>query len=309
MFDSVLSGLQHTVAEWHARGLRMGSRFKRHYQALFRCAQFMGMLLVLTFFFYDGPLRPPELISSALATDKPPQPTTNLLALPPVETPVFLSKGEPLPWRQSLLDNDSIHLETLDKPLTLQQTTMASGVEAFEYAAYLYGQMAHEVKNGELAAHFKTLKGKTQALGNAIRQTSMLRFDGPPSEDMAHLRVRETLLSYLHSLNNGALITARYNQQGGLLEEHRTLPSPGRALTSYLNSVQQLLKHPAASQYPDTMRLVSAESVLLSQLSQNMTLHWESTLYCPQRCENMATLTRVYAQQALPSDTLVSASL
>jgi hypothetical protein len=286
----------------------MGSRFKRHCQALLSATRFMGMILVLTFFFYDGPLRPPELISSALATDSTPKPKANLLTLPPVETPIFLSEGEPLPWRQSLLDN-AIHLETLDKPLKLQQTTLASGAEAFEYAAYLYGQMAHEVKNGELAAHFKTLKSKAQALGNAIRQSSMLRFDGPPSEDMAHLQVRATLLSYLHSLNKGTQITARYNQHGDLVEELRTPPAPGQALSSYLSSLQQLLNHPAASQYPDTMRLVSQESVLLSQLSQNMTLHWESTLYCPQRCENKATLTRIYAQQALPGDTLISASL
>ncbi|WP_373532634.1 hypothetical protein [Vampirovibrio sp.] len=290
----------------------MRSRFKRHVQALLTSAGFVGMALVLTFFFYDGPLHPPEVISSALATDNTPRMIkANPLAIifAPAKPPVLLSGGEPLLWRQRLLDNASIHLETLDKPLTLQQTTLASGAEAFDYAAYLYGQLADEVKSSELTAQFKTLKDKTQALGNTIRQASALRFDGAPTEDMAHLRVRATLMSYLQNLNNGAFITARYNQQGGLLEENRTPASSGQALTSYLSSVQQLLNHPAASQYPDTMRLVRAETALLSQLSQNMTLHWESTLYCPNRCEDVATSTRIYAQQALPADTLVSARL
>lgn len=288
----------------------MRARIKRHCHALLTSVEFVGMALVLTFFFYDGPLRPPELISSALATDNAVKVKVfQTETKPSLEAPVFLSEGKPLGWRHRSLDNAVIKLNTLEKPLTLAQTTEKSGVEAFEYASYLYGQMAQEIKDGELATQFKTLKLKTEAMGQAVRQASALRFDGPPGEDMAHLQVRSALLSYLGRLNDGALITARYNQKGILLEENRAKSVPGQALTSYLNSVDQLLSHPAARQYPDTMRLVSQESELLAQLAQNMTLRWENTLYCPSRCEDVAILTRIYARQMLPDHTLISASL
>lgn len=288
----------------------MRSRVKLRCDALLTASGWMGMLLMLTFFFYDGPIRLPGLMPSALATVQPESETLEPddASLPETEAPVFNLAHQP-EWTTVSLDQASVRLRVLKTPLKLADTTRKSGSEAFAYASYLYEQMAKEVPHHELAVALKKLSMEAQAMGQALRQASEIRFDGPPAEDMSHLQAHSAIFRHLRMLNNGALITARYNQQGDLLEMERSEAAPGLALSAYMAQVERMLQHPAAAAYPETMRIVSQESELLKQIAGKLTLRWESTLYCPGDCEGVATFMRIYARQTLPEQTLVSAHI
>lgn len=288
----------------------MRSRVKLRCDALLTASGLMGMLLMLTFFFYDGPIKAPGLMPSAMATAQPesetiePENTTQ----PNTVAPVFNLAHQP-EWTTVSLDQASVNLRVLKTPLKLADTTKKSGSEAFAYASYLYEQMAKEVTHHELAVALKKLSVEAQAMGQALRQASEIRFDGPPAEDMSHLQAHSAIFRNLSLLNSGALITASYNQQGKLLDVERSEAAPGLALSTYMRQVERMLQHPAAGAYPETMRIVSQESELLEQIAGKLTLRWESTLYCPGECEGVATFMRIYARQTLPEQTLVSAHI
>lgn len=285
------------------------SRAKLRFNALLTASGLSGLILVLTFFFYDGPIKAPAILPTAMATEDPIE-VMLTASLPSHDNrlPIFATHSQP-EWAQVSLDQDMVKLKVLKTPLTLAQTTQKAGSEAFDYAAYLYSQMAQEIQNTELSSHLKRLSVEAQALGQSLRQASKIRFDGPPSNDMGHLQIRTAILNHLNVLNQGALITARYNQQGALLNEEQSIFSPGKGFTNYLTTLNQIKSHPAASQYPETLALISQESELLGQLSKNLTLRWESTMQCPNHCQDIATFMRIYLRQGLPEQTLVSARL
>lgn len=290
------------------------ARAKLHFKAFLSASGLALFLLVLTFFFYDGPLHPPAMIPSAMATDDPvSQALESLLASHPKQeapiSPVAGLKPE-LEWSQIGLDQNLVKLKVLKTPATLAETTQKTGSEAFEYAAYLYSQMAQEIKDSELSAHLKRLSVEAQALGSALRQASQIRFDGPPSEDMNHLKARLAIINRLQPLSRSPLlITARYDQQGALLNEEQGHFMAGQGLTNYLNTVQQIQSLPAANQYPETLSLISMESELLSEIAQSITLRWESTMQCPSHCDDIATFMRIYLRQSLPEQTLITARI
>ncbi len=288
----------------------MRSRLKLHCKALFTAAGFSGMALALTFFFYDGPLHPPEFIPSAQATDeKPLANAQSEQANSPTTENSLESLLKPTQWANQSLDGNTIHLRILQSPLTLAETSQQSGLEAFDYAAALYGQMARQVSNPKLSAQLATLQLKTQAMAQSIRQAGALRFEGRPTEDMAHLQVRSILANYMGQLHAGSQLTARYNHHGQLLEEKQTAAKAGHALLSYQDSLQELLQNPDTTQYPETMRLIQQESAIMAQLANHLTLRWDSVHYCPEECQPVSTEMRIYMQQTLPADTLASAAL
>lgn len=285
------------------------SRVKLRFNALLTASGLSGFILVLTFFFYDGPIKAPAIMPTAMATeDSIKTMLTAASSTPENRPPVFATHSQP-EWAQISLDQDLVKLKVLKAPLTLAQTTQKAGSEAFDYAAYLYSQMAQEIQDTELSTHLKRLSIEAQALGQSLRQASQIRFDGPPSNDMGHLQIRTAILDHLNVLNQGALITARYNQQGTLLNEEQGSFSAGKGFTNYLATLNQIKTHPAAQQYPETLALITQESELLGQLSKNLTLRWESTMECPHHCQDIATFMRIYLRQGLPEQTLVSARL
>lgn len=288
----------------------MRSRLKLHCKALFTAAGFSGMVLALTFFFYDGPLHPPELIATAQATDEKPVVAQQPKAANPQETNPGLEEFlKPAHWISQSIDGETIHLRVLKSPLTLADTTHHSGLEAFDYAAALYGQMARQVPHPKLSAQLAALQLKTQAMAQSIRQAGALRFEGRPTEDMAHLQVRSILANYMDHLHADSQQTTRYNHQGQLLEEKQTAARTGQALLSYQGSLKALLQNSEAAQYPETMRLIQQESAILAKLANHLTLQWDSVHYCPKECQPVSTEMRIYMRQTLPPDTLASAAL
>lgn len=285
------------------------SRVKLHYNALLTASGLAGFLMVLTFFFYDGPLRPPVLMSTAMATEDPFEESFFPSATDENAHLSFAGLNGQAEWVQVGLDRNRVRLNVLKAPLTLAQTAQKSGSEAFDYAAYLYSQMAQEIQDSELSARLNRLSMEAQALGQSLRQASQIRFDGPPAEDMGHLQVRAAIISHLSVLNRDALLMARYNQQGVLLHQDQARFKAGEGLNHYLSTLKQIKSLPAVRQYPETLALITRESELLGQIAKNLTLRWESTMQCPSHCDDMATFMSIYLHQSLPDETLVSARI
>ncbi len=287
----------------------MRRRIHTHARALLFSLSAVGFTLLATLFFYDGPLEIPHIEASAQATEPAESVEISPLNLRAVqdENPLLdlLPASFKEHWRKVSLDNNRIHLEVLDKPLLLSHTSHQTGSEAFEYGSYLFEQMAKDVQNTDLSGKLKDLSMQAQTMGNAIRQASDFRYDGPPGEDMEHLQVRSNILFYLKGLNPEALITAQYNQDGKLINES---PAPkaaqsGEDVQAFLAKVNNVLNHPLARQYPQTMSLLRKQSDVLRNLASHVTLRWESTVYCQQSCGGMATYLRVYTRQSLPAKT------
>lgn len=294
-------------------------RSRKHLQAkalLFSLGS-VGFALAATFFFYDGPINLPHIEASAQAleptadaetlTDTQPQPA----AVNPLTG--LLPDGFKAQWTQANLDHGQIQLKMLAHPFSLSQTRHQTGSEAYQYASYLFDQMAKEMKNPELASRLQALSLQAQTMGNAVRQASDLQFSGPPTEDMTHLQVRSAILSHLSTLNPNALVTLRYNQDGKLLAEDKPKAGNmevGQDIQALLNKTKAVLNHPSAGQYPETMQLVRQESELLKSLANHLSLRWESTLYCQHSsCDAIATYIRVYTQQTLPETTLAAVTV
>lgn len=296
----------------------MRARIHFHAKALAFSLSAVSFTLITTFFFYDGPIRMPHMEATVQASEVANQeeiiPTNTLLAANPQKTASHKPPVMPLPaslqnaWKPVALDNNQIRLQMLAKPFHLSETTHQVGSEAFDYASFLFDQIANGIRDAGLSAKLQTLSLRAQTMGNALRQASSVRFDGAPSEDMQHLQVRSTILFQLQGLNPNALITAQYNQHGKLL--HESTPAKGiqsgEELKAFLSQAQEVLNHPMAKQYPRTMELIRQESALLKEVANHVTLRWESTLYCQHSCDSIATYMRVYTRQTLPAQTLAA---
>jgi hypothetical protein len=272
----------------------------------------VGFVLALTFFFYDGPIHLPRMEAVAQAVESATDAdTTTINPSDTGQQPAgLIPDGFQAQWRNLALDHGQIKLMMLSKPFNLSQTRHQTGSEAYEYASFLFEQMAQDVKSPELAARLQALSLHAQMMGNAVRQASDLQFAGSPSGDLIHLQVRAAILSQLRKLNPNALVTVRYNQHGTLLSEDAAKPgnqAVGDELQALIDKTNAVLHHPDAKQYPQAMALVSQESKLLRDLSSHLTLRWESTLYCQQHsCNDIATYIRVYTRQTLPKSTLAA---
>jgi hypothetical protein len=292
-------------------------KHRRQAQALLFSLGSVGFALIATFFFYDGPITLPRMEASAQAIEPTADAETmsNLQSEKANTTPLtgLLPDGFKAQWTQAKLDHGQVALKMLSHPFSLSQTWHQTGSEAYQYASYLFEQMAHNMKNPELAARLQALSLQAQTIGNAVHQASDLQYAGPPTEDMTHLQVRSAILSHLVTLNPNALITLRYNQNGKLLTADKpkdTNRGVGEDIQALMSKTQAVLNHPSAGQYPQTMQLVRQESELLKAMASHLTLRWESTLYCQHSsCDALATYIRVYTQQTLPETTLAAVTV
>lgn len=282
----------------------MQGRFKLQMKALLISAVAAACGFMMVFFFYDGPVRTPRFLASAEATET--EFFTTSQTQNTVDSNKLNARNIALPlgfqpeWTHTRLDN-LLPVQTLSRKFTLAQTQDRTGSEYYDYAAYLFEQMADTMPEKDLAGRLQTLSLQAQTLGNALRQAAAMQYDGPPLEDMSHLQVRSSILFYLNDLNPAALVTVRYDQHGKLIGQERTRAAhSGEALGNFLKNADAVLSDPAAAKYPEAMHLVQQERDLLEKLSKHLTLRWESTQYCKQSCDGMTTHIRVYVQQTLP---------
>ncbi|HEY9686212.1 MAG TPA: hypothetical protein V6C52_04475 [Coleofasciculaceae cyanobacterium] len=285
----------------------MQGRFKLHMKALLFSATAVGCGFMAAFFFIDGPIRTPHLVAAAEAeaietvlpaTSQPENTTTDQRSH---ARNIALPSGFRPEWKQLRLDG-RIPVEVLARKFSLAQTQDRVGSEYYDYSAFLFEQMATNMPEPELAGRLQTLSLQAQTLGDALRQAAAIRYDGAPSEDMSHLRVRSSIMFHLNDLNPAALVTAQYNQHGKLISQEKSAhaQATGEALDSFLQNAQAVLSDPAAARYPQTMSLVRTERDLLSKLAGHLTLRSESTVYCQQSCDGAASRIRIYVRQTLP---------
>lgn len=284
----------------------MQGRWLPHAKAMLFSAAVVGAGALMTFFFYDGPIRLPHMMPAAEATaeEMPPEDP----AMPAAErtfsdTPPALNlpAGFTPRWERKALDSE-IPVWLLKRKFALSQTKHQLGSEYFHYAASVFEQMADGIPDADLSARLQMLSMQVQTLGEAIGQSGDIRFDGIPSENLEHLRVRAMLESYLTDIQP-ALISASYASNGRLLKRETTPGAKtGQAVQTFSDTSQAILAHPLAKAYPDAMAIVRQESLLLKNLANNLALHWESTLYCRTSCHDTATRFRVYLGQNLPAN-------
>ncbi len=296
----------------------MRGRIQVHLKALIFSLSALCGVLFATFFFYDGPLEMPRLGALAQASTPSAEATelsddtSDVEGAPVVEPSMgILPAGFSPRWQQVSLDHNQVNLQVLQNPFNLSQTRHQAGSESFQYASYLFDQMAKEMHNPALAQQLESLSLQAQSLGNSIHQADAFQFAGRPISNMNHLQVRSSILYYLSGLTRQPVVTARYNQRGQLMSEERGQPSSqvGQNLAAFMGQVDALSRDPEAQAYPQTLHLVKQESALLKNLANHLTLRWESTLDCQQTCGTVAVYLRVYTHQTLPASTLGVASI
>lgn len=265
---------------------------------------------LLTFFFYDGPSGPrlSDLEATAQAFASEPE----LALTTPIPTPKnaadsFLPRGYQAEWIPVILDK-RVAITVLDKPFQLSQTENRVGGEYYDYTAYLYEQLAEQLPDSTLSHQLKNLSLQAQTMGHALREASSREYSGAPTQDMTHLKVRSAILFQLNRLNQNALVTVRYDQNGHVLDSSPARDAqPGDLLSAFMDNSNAILSSPNAKHYPQTMQLVRQHRDLLQKLSTHLTLRWESTVYCSGRaCGNAPTRLDIYTRQTLSEKTIAA---
>jgi hypothetical protein len=220
----------------------------------------------------------------------------------PQEAEAAMPQGFQPDWESLSLDQGRVRLKMLKYPYSIGQTEHGLGWEYFSYAANLFRQMAKEVHAPDLAEQLRTLSAQAEGLGYTLQEAGKLRYDGPPTPGMTHLKVREHLLSLVQNLNPGNTLTVDYNDKGRLLaQEQSSLPATAEdGLSAFLENSRGISRSPNARHYPQTLQLIHMQSRWLEQVAKNVTLRWDSTRYCPNQCTGLAMHVRVYVQQRLP---------
>jgi hypothetical protein len=214
-----------------------------------------------------------------------------------------LPNGFQAVWREQSLDQGKIHLKVLKHPYAIGQTEGGLGREYFGYAALTFNQIADQVTSPALADKLRTLSTQASGLGNALKEASLLGYDGPPTVGIDHLQARENLLALVKSFGAGNTLTVAYNEKGQVLERKQASTNvSGESLKAFLDNSRDILTGPGANQYPETLQLVRLQSQWLEKVATNVTLRWDSIRYCPDACTGLATHVRVYAQQRLPQE-------
>ncbi len=213
-------------------------------------------------------------------------------------------------WATLDLDKQRIQLHVLTQGYPLTDTWQQSGMEAFEYNAYLFDQMAIQVDDPLLAQHLKNLSLQSQELALHLRKATKTRFDGPPTADLNHLKVRADILEPLQELIENPQEMLDLNQNGIPFPQKypskysKTIPGPG--IQKLEATLAQMEKLPTSHKYPETMKLVRSQVNAMRVLAQQMTLQWESYFACSQtersRCGNRVVRMKIYAQQTASSD-------
>jgi hypothetical protein len=206
-------------------------------------------------------------------------------------------------WLEQSLDQGKIHLKVLKQPYAIGQTEGGLGREYFSYAALTFNQIADQVKSPVLADRLRILSTQASGIGNALREASLLGYNGPPTSGMDHLRARENLLALVKSFGGGNTLTVAYNEKGQVLERKQaSMAASGESLKAFLDNSRDILTSPDANQYPETLQVVRLQSQWLEKVATNVTLRWDSIRYCPDSCTGLATHVRVYAQQRLSQE-------
>ncbi len=289
-------------------------RFLLHRKTLATSLGLLGVGLLGTFIFYDGPFPTlPSFEASAQATETTETPISLPQAYQFNPSALSLPSGFTAQWKKISLDRGQMALNILDKPFQLKQTHNGLGSEYYDYAALLFEQMGAGIQDPQLAQRFQELSLQAQTLGNSLRQAGDLAYDSPDTHGMKHLQVRANIQFHLSGIKPNAMRSLQYDQNGRLLkEEASTNQQTGENLTAFLATAQSILEDPAAKQYPETLQVLKKQRDLLENLSEHISLRWESTLYCRDACGNgdnnnaVTTRTRIYIRQTLPEQMITA---
>jgi hypothetical protein len=260
--------------------------------------------LILVLFFYDGPVHIPHLEATAQATEEAENLTTHPTPSPAVT--LNLPSGYRPSWRFAQFDGLN-PIRILQHPFSLNQSYHRLGSEYYDYAAFLFEQLAGTVPEKELASYLEDLSVRAQTLGQAVRQAGAYRYAGPPTEDMQHLKVRQEMSAALSLLITDPVVDTRYDQRGKLLGlPQKAGVMPGAGLNSFLKAQETFLQRPTLKKYPAVAALVRQQCDLLRELSMHLALRWDGTYYGGSSQVKTLAYIRVYALQTMP-DTMVTA--
>lgn len=186
-------------------------------------------------------------------------------------------------WSVVSLDGGQVNLQVLKQAYTLRQTQNRAGAEYFDYAAYLFSQVGKQVSNPALARQFTRLSADADAMAYHIRQASALRFDGRPTDNLAHMKIRSDMLSHINELNSAGVQVIDLDQAGQVITQGKPAANvaQGQALARFHQTLDRITGNPAfRKQYPQTYRVVQAQAAVLESLAMNVELRWESVFDC-----------------------------
>lgn len=225
---------------------------------------------------------------------------------------VSVPPGLPGEWNTVSLDQDRVRLKMLNRMFALEETTNGSGAEYYRYASFLYEQLGRNLPEPSLQNRFLALSAQARQMAGLLRRASGLKYDGPPTGDMVHLRVRSKILYYLDEINPHAMRVMDVNQDGMMLgmPGPRKSFEPGSTLKAFLAVASEIEQDPAMANYPETMVLMRQQTDLLRQLAARTELRWESVFLCTgeglDSCRTEALSMRIYMVQTTP-DTWIQA--
>lgn len=182
----------------------------------------------------------------------------------------------PVTWQTRTFDSQ-IQLEMLNKQLSLAETDQKTGLETFFYTAYLYRQMADQVKDPILAKKLSRLSSQADSMGNTLQRAMRTQFEGRPNEDMTHLQVRASMAYELGQLSQSPLRLVDYNKLGAVISQSPIPPAQPGPLTQQFEANLAGLQ---SQQYPQTVTLARQHGMKVSKLARNLELRWESVFEC-----------------------------
>ncbi|MBX2861870.1 MAG: hypothetical protein KTR14_11600 [Vampirovibrio sp.] len=220
-----------------------------------------------------------------------------------------LFQHQDLRWETVGLDQGKIKLKVLSHEPDLTLTQAGLGAEYFTYSGYLFEQMAAQVKDKSLSTRLTAMANQAKQMGTLVRGTANNWFDGTPTTNMSHLKVRAKILANLNELNQRSVMQIYYNQHGDIMETpfkgslDQSKTNQTSAMAKFLNAAQQLREEASMHQYSDMKNVVDTHVRLISTLGQNLELRWENTYYCPKSdtdinsCHTTPTNTKIYTIQ------------
>jgi hypothetical protein len=233
----------------------------------------------------------------------------NNLLLPPKD----LSRH----WQQVSFDNGKILLQLTEDIRNPSEPAHRLGSKYFRYAGYLFHQLAGQIHEQQLTEQLTLLGNQAESLGFLVFQSGLRRFDGPPAEDMTHLKIQNAILSHLSQLNSQAIHVQDFNSAGvpfrslqlkNSQTKDQETAQAGDALKAFLATAKAIENNPAFYSLPESKKLVASQVNLLKQLALHLELRWESTFDCQTReinaCQGVVKNMKIYAVQTLPMQTI-----
>lgn len=147
-----------------------------------------------------------------------------------------------IPEWEHLTTGEGITLQILKNPFRLDQTHRKLGGEHFSYTAWLFRQAAMQVEEADWRNELNGLAADADELGFSVRESGRLWFEGTPTGNMNHLRVRSQIMAHLNELNSGAVHLIDEDETGkrqdhGLGPEGRR---PGASLSHFMERLSAL---------------------------------------------------------------------